>query len=118
MASALVTAAAPVLSAVGVGGYHNWYQWLIATPHQAMAQAGSASATPVKALTASSYQKECRIATARTKRCWAALLQEIGKCAVPSFSPAAGDGSSWAAEESGASSAAMRRRVGRRICMI
>src|SRR5438093_9833524 len=60
---------------------------LMATPQKLIAHDGSVTATSVKALTDSSYQNECSIATARTN-CWlAAGLHETGKTTVPSFSP-------------------------------
>src|SRR5438445_4032862 len=61
----------------------------MATPQKPIAHAGSVTVTSVKALTASSYQNECRKATARAN-CWlAAGVHETGKVTVPSFSPPA-----------------------------
>src|SRR3984893_12199126 len=50
-----------------------------------MAQAGSVSATTVKALTDSSYQNECKSATARVNCCCASALQETGKPTSPTL---------------------------------
>src|SRR5689334_10886134 len=50
-----------------------------------MAQVGSVAATTVKALTASSYQNECKSATARVNCCCASALQETGKPTSPTL---------------------------------
>src|ERR1700758_606968 len=50
-----------------------------------MAQVGSISATVAKALTASSYQKECSKATARVNCCCASALQETGNPTSPTL---------------------------------
>src|SRR6516165_2603467 len=85
MDCACATASAPALSAASLGGYQSGYQLLMATPQYAMAQLGSISATPVKAFTASSYQNECRSATARVNCCCASPLQETGKPTSPTL---------------------------------
>jgi len=55
----------------------------MATPHHAMAQVGSASATEEKARAASSYQNECSIATERENIFCAGREQETGKFTLP-----------------------------------
>src|SRR6185295_7645752 len=48
---------------------------------------GSVLVTSRKPLSASSYQKECKSATARLNFCCATLLQDTAKLTRPSFSP-------------------------------
>src|SRR6266853_4251609 len=52
-----------------------------------MPHCGSVLVTSTKALWASSYQKECRTATARLNCCCAAPLHDTIKLTRPSFSP-------------------------------
>src|SRR5262245_12354152 len=91
MVFAFWTASAPCLNAAGEGGSQSGYQTLIATPHDAMAQPGSASPTSVNALTAARYQKEWSKATARSKAGCTSGLQPVAKCTLPSWLPPAGD---------------------------
>src|SRR5579884_1311809 len=79
MASAFVAAAAPSASSVFVGGAHSSCQLLIATPHQAIAQPGSALATAVNSLIDSRYQNECNVQTAWRKAGCTAGWQDVAK---------------------------------------
>src|SRR5690242_6278232 len=76
-----------------------------------MAQVGSAVVIAVKAVRASSYQKECSSATARWKSAWAVGEQEIGKWTLPSVSP------SCAAAASGSASIRTSATISRCACM-
>src|SRR5690606_13996465 len=91
---------------------------VIAFPQCAMAQAGSASATPSKAARAASNQKECSIATASLNGSATAGAHEVVKVTVPSVpaSPAGWSCSCPAAgtTRGGATTAAARRARGRR----
>jgi hypothetical protein len=75
----------------GKGGSKGFGRWLIATPHHAMAQSGSAAVIAAKAFTVAGKKaftvagkwKECSIATAWSNCCCACGLQETGKCTWP-----------------------------------
>src|SRR5258707_9666520 len=67
MARALAAASVPVFIALSPGGYHSGYHTLMAMPHCAMAQPGSAAATAVNCFAASSYQNEWSTAKARSE---------------------------------------------------
>src|SRR5579863_3821914 len=56
----------------------------MASPQWAMTQCGSSTAIWVNSFSASSYQKECRRATPRSKGFWTCGAQETGKVTVPS----------------------------------
>src|SRR5713101_8618233 len=85
MARALAAASVPVFIALSPGGYHSGYHTLMAMPHCAMAQPGSAAATAVNCFAASSYQNEWSTAKARSNRCCASAEQEIGKWTLPAW---------------------------------
>src|SRR5882724_1736121 len=85
-ARALSTASHPRLSAAGGGGDQICVQLVMARPQEAIAQSGSAWAICVKAFAASRYQNEWSKATARSKGCCAAGLQDTGKRTCPIFS--------------------------------
>src|SRR5215471_241924 len=62
----------------------------MAIPQYPIAHVGSLVVISVNAFTASSYQNECRSATARSKSPWMAGAHETWKWTLPSLSP------SWA----------------------
>src|SRR5215470_2083472 len=62
----------------------------MAMPQYPIAQPGSFVVIAVNDFSASSYQNECRSATARSKSSWTVGAHETGKWTRPSFSP------SWA----------------------
>src|SRR5258706_949730 len=80
-----------------------------------MAQAGFVIVMAVNAFSASSYQKECRRATARSKSPWAAVAQETGKRTLPSFVSVPGP--SCAAAASGPASSRLSATSSRRAVM-
>jgi hypothetical protein len=52
-----------------------------------MAQLGSSSEIAVNALSASSYQNECKVQTAWLNRRWLSREQEVGKLTSPDAMP-------------------------------
>src|SRR5215470_775607 len=85
----------------------------MAMPQYPIAQPGSFVVIAVNDFSASSYQNECRSATARSKSSWTAGTHETGKWTRPSFSP------SWAdATEPPASNSMMIETTSKRAFMI
>ena len=76
-------AARPAASSAGVGGIQRGCSRLIAAPQCAREQVESLRATSSKAAAASSYQNECRTATADSNRDWTDDAQVVAKATRP-----------------------------------
>ena len=85
----------------------------MATPHCAIAQAGSAAATAANAFSASSYQNEWSRATARANGACDAGAQEVGNVIVPSFSGRACWWCGWSFSSRARPGAARARTTGK-----
>src|SRR5258707_6296972 len=84
---AFSTASQPSLRAAASGPpARGFARRMIAIPQYAIAQSGSLFATSANALAAGETQNECSMAIARSNCCWAAEVQDTGKCTFPNFS--------------------------------